>query len=68
MRTAPYLTLVALISSTAFAQTALTVTNIRAAQRGDGSRLVDIRYDLANQAACTVWAVVSGDGGVSWSN
>lgn len=59
--------LLVLVAGTAFAQTAPTVSNVRAAQRGDGSRLVDIHYDLAHNAACTVWAVVSGDGGVSWS-
>ena len=59
--------LLVLVTGTAFAQTAPTVSNVRATQRGDGSRLVDIRYDLAHNAACTVWAVLSGDGGVSWS-
>lgn len=67
MRPAQYLTLVAIMTATAFAQTAPAVTNVTASQRGDGSRLVDIRYDLAHNAACTVWAVLSGDAGVSWS-
>jgi hypothetical protein len=60
MRPAQYLTLVALMTATAFAQTAPVVSNVRAAQRGDGSRLVDIRYDLAHNAGCTVWPVLSG--------
>jgi hypothetical protein len=59
--------LLVLVTGTAYAQTAPTVTNVRAAQRGDGSRLVDIRYDLAHQAAYTVWPVLSGDGGNSQS-
>jgi formylglycine-generating enzyme required for sulfatase activity len=53
--------------SAAYAQGAPVVSNVRASQRGDGSRLVDIRYDLAHNAACTVWPVLSGDAGVSWS-
>lgn len=53
--------------STALAQTGPTVSNVTAAQRADGSRLVDIRYDLANQAPCAVWPVVSADGGALWN-
>jgi len=59
--------LLVLSTGAAFAQSAPVVSNVRAVQRGDGSRLVDIRYDLAHNAACTVWPVLSGDGGVSWS-
>jgi hypothetical protein len=54
-------------ASYAYAQTAPAVSNVRAAQRADGSRLVDIHYDLSHGAACTVWPVLSGDAGVSWS-
>jgi formylglycine-generating enzyme required for sulfatase activity len=43
------------------------VSDVRAAQRADASRLVDIHYDLSHNAPCTVWPVVSGDGGVSWN-
>ncbi|MDO8630877.1 MAG: SUMF1/EgtB/PvdO family nonheme iron enzyme [Phycisphaerales bacterium] len=67
MRPAPYLTFVALMSASAFAQTAPVVSNVHASQRGDGSRLVDIRYDLAHQSACTVWVAISDDGGQNWS-
>jgi len=52
-----------LFSAAATAQPAPVVSNVRAAQRADASRLVDIRYDLAHNAACTVWVVLSGDGG-----
>ncbi|MBI5765482.1 MAG: SUMF1/EgtB/PvdO family nonheme iron enzyme [Planctomycetes bacterium] len=44
-----------------------TVTNVTAAQRPDQSRLVDITYDLAATGPCTVWFVVSSDGGTSWN-
>ena len=57
----------ALLSQAASAQTAPVVSNVRASQRGDGSRIVDIYYDLAHNAACTVWPVLSGDGGASWN-
>lgn len=46
----------------AFAQTAPVVSNVRAAQRGDGSRLVDpswLRGFVASWLPCTF----SGDGG-----
>ncbi len=62
MRIITFIALLAASASTAFAQTAPVVSNVRAAQRGDGSRLVDIYYDLSHNAACTVWAVLCGDG------
>ena len=52
----------------AWANSPPEVTNVTAAQRIDGSRLVDIGYDLADADwhACIVWVVVSDDGGVTW--
>jgi len=44
-----------------------TVTNVTAAQRPDNSRLIDIRYDLASAVPCTVWFVVSANGGTNWN-
>jgi formylglycine-generating enzyme required for sulfatase activity len=44
------------------------VSNVTASQRADGSKLVDIYYNLADADgdACTVWAVVSDDGGTTY--
>lgn len=44
------------------------VSNVTASQRPDDSKLVDIRYDLADADgdACTVWVMVSDDGGLTW--
>ena len=44
-----------------------TVSNVNASQRPDQSRLVDINYDLAADGPCTVWFVVSDNGGASWN-
>jgi formylglycine-generating enzyme required for sulfatase activity len=41
------------------------VSNIRAAQRS-GTHLVDIHYNLAASASCTVYVAVSDDGGASY--
>lgn len=49
------------------AQTAPVVSNVRASQRGDASKLVDVYYDLEHNAPCTVWVVFSGDGGTTWN-
>jgi len=68
MRVVTFVVLFAASASTAFAQTGPTVGNVRASQRNDGSRRVDIRHDIAHNAACTVWPVLSGDGGVSRSS
>jgi formylglycine-generating enzyme required for sulfatase activity len=44
------------------------VSNVTASQRTDGSKLVDIYYNLADADgdACTVWAVISDDGGATF--
>ncbi|MHC4697977.1 MAG: formylglycine-generating enzyme family protein [Planctomycetota bacterium] len=54
--------------SVAGAQSAPEVTNVTAAQRTDGSKLVDIAYDLADLDGdpCTVTVLVSDDGGNTW--
>jgi MYXO-CTERM domain-containing protein len=67
MRTITFIILLAASASTAFAQTAPTVSNVRASQRGDASLLVDIYYDLSHNTDCTVWTVLSGDGGQTWT-
>ena len=94
MRIITFIVLLAGSASTAFAQTAPSLppstradqggsSYVRAAQRGDGSRLMDIsRCATAVSAVCclnpttdrtphhaggTVWVVLSGDGAVSWS-
>jgi len=55
-------------SSTIFANTAPTVTNITASQRTDGSHIVDIYYTLtdADDDDCTISIEVSNDGGLTW--
>lgn len=67
MRVLTAISHLAVFASATFAQTGPTVSNVTAAERADGSRLVDIRYNLVNQSACTVWAALSADGGASWS-
>ena len=58
-----------LLPVSAFANSAPVVSNVSANQRGDDSKLVDIRYDLADADgdSCTVWVVVSDNGGATWS-
>ncbi|MCK6456030.1 MAG: formylglycine-generating enzyme family protein [Phycisphaerae bacterium] len=53
----------------ALANSPPVVSNVTAAQRNDGSKLVDIRYNLADADgdACAVWCVVSADGGATWT-
>ena len=63
MRTPISISFLATFVSAALAQTGPTVSNVTAAQRADGARLVDIRFDLANESPCTVWPVVNADGG-----
>jgi len=53
-------------SPVARAQSAPAVSNVRAVQRADASRLVDILYNLSHSKPCTVWIAVSDDGGQSW--
>jgi formylglycine-generating enzyme required for sulfatase activity len=67
MRVLAAAVLFVVIASTVRAQTAPVVNNVRASQRADASRLVDIYYDLTHNAPCTVWPVVSGDGGATWN-
>jgi formylglycine-generating enzyme required for sulfatase activity len=57
-----------IISTACFANSAPVVSNVTAVQRNDDSKLVDIRYNLADADGdtCTVWAVISDDGGTSW--
>jgi hypothetical protein len=52
-----------------FANSAPVVSNVTAAQRGDDSKLVDIYYNLADADGdtCTVWAVISDNGGSTWT-
>jgi len=54
--------------ATAWANTPPQVGYVRASQRADDSKLVDITYNLADADgdACTVWIAVSNDGGVTW--
>lgn len=51
-----------------FANEAPAVSNVSALQRDDNSKLVDIYYDLADADGdnCTVWIVISDDGGINW--
>jgi formylglycine-generating enzyme required for sulfatase activity len=51
-----------------WANSAPVVSNVSASQRADDSKLVDIYYNLADADgdACTVWVVISDDGGASW--
>lgn len=60
--------LVTILPITLLANTAPVVSNVTASQRGDDSKLVDIHYDLADADgdSCTVWVVVSDNGGASW--
>ena len=57
------------LSAFLFSQQA-EVTNIQAAQRTDGSQIVDITYDLSEDAVFAVFTItveVSLDGGVSFA-
>lgn len=55
-------------ASIAWGNSAPVVSNVTASQRADASKLVDIRYNLADADAdlCTVWISVSDDGGATW--
>jgi formylglycine-generating enzyme required for sulfatase activity len=65
---AVYFVLVLCLFSSAFANTAPTVSSVTASQRTDGSGVVDISYTLtdADNDKCTVSVVVSNDGGSTW--
>lgn len=51
------------------ANNAPVVSNVTASQRPDASRLVDFYYNLADADGdtCTVWAMVSADGGLTFT-
>ena len=55
------------LTGTAVGQSGVTVSGVTAAQRNDNSKLVDIYYNLSASGPCTVWPVVSGDGGATWN-
>jgi len=60
--------LIMLPTSQLLANSAPVVSNVTASQRGNGSKLVDIFYDLSDADAdsCTVWIAVSDDDGATW--
>jgi hypothetical protein len=51
-----------------WANSAPVVSGVTASQRNDDSKLVDIYYNLADADgnACTVWVVISVNGGSTW--
>jgi formylglycine-generating enzyme required for sulfatase activity len=53
---------------TVWANSAPAVSGVTATQRADDSKLVDIYYNLADADGdnCTVWVVISDNGGTSW--
>ena len=55
------------VSAPAWGQGAPVVSNVSASQRPDDSMLIDIHYDLADESLCTVWILVSDDGGTTWN-
>jgi formylglycine-generating enzyme len=61
--------LVLLSHAMGWANSAPVVGNVTSSQRTDGSKLVDIRYNLADADgdACTVTVQASGDGGATWT-
>ncbi len=52
-----------------WANSAPVVSNVTASQRSDGTRKVDIHYDLADADgdACSIWVQVSNNGGQTWA-
>ena len=58
-----------LLASLALANSTPVVSDVTASQRKDGSKLVDICYDLADPDGdtCTVSLKVSSDGGATWT-
>ncbi len=61
--------LVLLVALPAWANSAPDVANITVSQRTDGSKLVDIYYNLADADgdACTVTVLASDDNGATWT-
>ena len=59
----------ATLTVTAWANSSPVVSNVAASQRTDGSKLVDIYYDMADADgdACTVSAQASSDNGTTWT-
>lgn len=57
-----------LVSSIVFANSAPQVSGVTATQRNDDSKLVDVYYNLADadNDLCTVWVVISANGGSTW--
>ncbi|GMU26296.1 MAG: hypothetical protein AMXMBFR16_12010 [Candidatus Uhrbacteria bacterium] len=53
----------------AWANSAPVVSNVTATQRNDGSKIVDIRYNLADADGdpCTVTVQASNNGGTTWT-
>ena len=63
-----FVLVISLALSPDLAKAAPSVTNVHAAQRGGGSGLVDVYYDLSGaQAPTTVTVRFSADNGVTWS-
>jgi len=63
-----FLVLISLTLSHDLAEAAPSVTNVHAAQRGGGSGLVDVYYDLSGaQAPTTVTVRFSADNGLTWT-
>ncbi len=60
--------MILLMQASVFANSGPVVSGVSANQRGDESKLVDIHYDLADADGdtCTVWVVVSDNGGANW--
>ena len=60
---------VGVLAGSAMANSAPEVSNVRASQRADDSKLVDITYNLydADGDVCTVWVLASINGGATWT-
>jgi hypothetical protein len=58
-----------LVERTPIPNTAPVVSNVTASQRTDGSKLVDIYYDLydANGELCDISLKISADGGANYN-
>jgi len=65
----PFLLTAGVLPTFAKANSAPVVSNITVSQRTDGSKKVDIRYNLsdADGDRCTVSVQVSSDGGSTWT-